>query len=204
MGSLAEGEFGTGKGVGMNKGLTMGIVMLGCLAAGVVCLSQSVHAADTKATDAPASAAITKLLGVAKAQAYLISVDATLLQSYTRSDLDWRTHAKEITRVKNHINAAAKTVTALDAARNQAAPWQVTAINRILPYMREMAEDTTNAIEYINKNQSRLNEPEYKEYIEANSDTSRELSDLIAQFVDYGNNKGNYDKLQKKLELPAK
>lgn len=182
----------------------IGVGMIACLVAGIVCMSQPLHAADAKTTDAPASAAITKLLAIAKTQAYLISVDATLLQSYTRSDLDWRTHAREITRVKNHINAAAKTVTALDAAKSQAAAWQVVAINRILPYMREMAEDTTNAIEYINKNQSRLNEPEYKEYIEANSDTSRELSDLIAQFVDYGNSKGNYDKLQKKLELPAK
>ena len=169
-----------------------------------VCLSPALQAADAKTTESPESKAITKLLAVAKTQAYLISVDATLLQSYTRSDLDWRTHAKQVSRVKNHINAAAQTVTALDAARSRAEPWQVIAINRILPYMREMAEDTTNAIEYINKNQSRLNDKDYKEFITANSDTSRELAALIAQFVDYGNSKGNYDKLQKKLELPAK
>ena len=67
-----------------------------------------------------------------------------------------------------------------------------------------MADDTTNAIEYLNKNQSRLNDKDYKEYLSANSDTSRELAGLIAQFVDYGNSKGSYDKLQQKLELPAK
>ena len=182
---------------------TIGINVLACLFAGIVSVPP-LQAADAKTVDSPETKAITKLLGVAKTQAYLISVDATQLQSYTRSDLDWRTHARQVTRVKNHINSSAKTVTALDAAKRQAAPWQVVAINRILPYMREMAEDTTNAIEYINKNQSRLNDKDYKEFITSNSDTSRELADLIAQFVDYGNSKGNYDKLQKKLELPAK
>ena len=156
------------------------------------------------AADAPGSAAVSKLLSEASKQAYAISVDATLLQSYTRSDLDWRTHAKQINRMKNHINAAGKTVAALNAARGHAEPWQVAAIDRILPYMREIAEDTTNAIEYLNKNQSRLNDKDYKDYLEANSGMSRELAGLIAQFVDYGNSKGNYEKLQEKLELPAK
>jgi hypothetical protein len=166
--------------------------------------SHALRAADGTAPDTPESKAVTKLLTVARTQSYLISVDATQLQSYTRSDLDWRTHAKQITRVKNHINATAKTVAALEAAKSQAAEWQVVAINRILPYLREMAEDTTNAIEFLNKNQSRLNDKDYKEYLQANSDTSHELAGLIAQFVDYGNSKGNYDKLQKKLELPPK
>ncbi len=144
-------------------------------------------------------------LAEAKKQASLISADATLLRSYTgQSNLDWRTHGKQITRMKNHINAAAKTVTALDDLKSQAAPWQAVAIGRILPYMREMAEDTTNAIEYLNNNQSRLSGKEYKDYVEANSDMSRELAGLIAQFVDYGNTIGNYDKLQQKLELPGK
>lgn len=182
----------------MNRQDWIGIAMLaGCLAAGI--------SPTLRAADAPAPDAITKLLAVAKAQSHTISVDATLLRSYTlQSSLDWSTHAKAITRMKNHINAAAKTVVALDEAKGRAAPWQVVAINRILPYMREMAEDTTNAIEYINKNQSRLNNADYKEFISANSDTSQELAQLIAQFVDYGNSKGNYEKLQKRLELPAK
>ena len=148
---------------------------------------------------------ISKLLAKAKAQAYAISVDATVLQSYTRqTNLDWRTHAKQITRMKNHINAAAQTVAALDEAKGRAVPWQLAAINRILPYMREIADDTTNAIEFLNKNQAQLNNQDYKEYLKQNSDMSRELATLVAQFVDYGNSKGGYDKLQKTLELPAK
>jgi hypothetical protein len=148
---------------------------------------------------------ISKLLARAKVQAYAISVDAGVLQSYTRqTKLDWTTHAKQITRMKNHINAAATTVTALDEARGYAKPWELAAINRILPYMREIAEDTTNAIDFLNKNQGQLNNQDYKEYLKQNADMSRELATLVAQFVDYGNSKGGYDKLQKSLELPPK
>jgi hypothetical protein len=175
-------------------GLAMAAILLG----GIAGMLPALKAADE-------AESIPKLLARAKAQAYAISVDAAVLQSYTRSSsLDWRTHAKQISRMKAHINAAAKTVAALDAAKGHAAPWQVTAINRILPYMREIAEDTTNAIEYLNENQSRLTNQEYKEYLTMNSDMSRELAVLVAQFVDYGNSKRGYDKLQKSLELPAK
>jgi hypothetical protein len=176
------------------------IAILPCLAAVLACLPHALKAADT-----PPSPVVSKLLLEAKKQASLISADATLLRSYTgQSNLDWTTHGKQITRMKNHIDAAAKTVVALDELKSQAAPWQVAAISRILPYMREMAEDTTSAIEYLNKYQSRFSGQEYKDYVAANSDMSRELASLIAQFVDYGNSKGNYEKLQQKLELPGK
>jgi hypothetical protein len=33
---------------------------------------------------------------------------------------------------------------------------------------------------------------------------SRQLASLIAQLVDYGNSRRNYEKLQQKLELPGK
>jgi hypothetical protein len=178
----------------------MRTAVFACLAAGVAGMLPTL-----KAADAPGPAAVSKLLLEARKESYLISVDATRLRSYLgQTNLDWSTHASQITRMKNHINATAKTVTALDDARGQAAAWQVIAIGRIIPYLREMAEDTTNAIEYLNNNQSRLNNKDYKKYIEANSDMSRELASLIAQFVDYGSSKGNYEKLQQRLELPAK
>ena len=107
--------------------------------------------------------------------------------------------------MREDINTAAKTVAKLVDAKGKAEPWQATAIDRILPFMREIADDTTNAIDYLNKNQAKpLIIGSYKDYIEANSDTCKELASLIANFVDYGNNKNRYESLRKTLELPAK
>ena len=183
----------------MKRHHTIGTTLLACLVAGIAGITPALKAADM-----PDSPAITKLLAEAKTQAYSISVDASELESYTREPtLSWERHAVEITRMKNDINATAKTVTALVAGKSQASPWQATAIDRIVPFMKEIAADTTAAIEYLNKNQSRLaNNKEYRDYITANSDTSQELATLIAHFVDYGNHKSRYDSLKNTLELP--
>jgi hypothetical protein len=180
---------------------TIKLTTLACLLAGIAGITPAVQAADVRD-----SVAVSKLLAEAKTQAYAISVDATTLESFTREpSLSWQSHAIEITRMKNDINAAAKTVTMLSSSKAEASPWQVTAIDRIIPFMQEIATDTTAAIEYLNKNQSRLaNNKEYRDYIEANSDTSQELSTLIAHFVDYGNRKSRYESLRSTLELPAK
>jgi hypothetical protein len=119
--------------------------------------------------------------------------------------LNWQTHAAEIERMKSDINAAAKTVGKLNDSKGQAADWQAVAIDRIIPYMKEIADNTTNAIEYLNNNQAKpLTTGDYRDFIEANSDTSRELASMIADFVDYGNSKSRYETLRRKLELPAK
>lgn len=180
----------------LEKSTRFRITPLVLLLAGVGALSPALKAADEES--------VSKLLAQAKTQSYAISVDATQLDSYLRSNLSWQTHASELNRMKDDINATGKTVAALVNAKAQAVPWQATAIDRIIPYLKEIAADTTAAIEYLNKNQSRLQMKEYKDYTEANADTSQELSTLISHFVDYGSHKDRADNLRKTLELPAK
>src|ERR1022692_4697220 len=86
-------------------------------------LSPALKAADEES--------VSKLLAQAKTQSYAISVDATELDSYLRSNLSWQTHASELNRMKDDINATGKTVAALVNAKAQAVPWQATAIDRI-------------------------------------------------------------------------
>ena len=83
------------------------------LIAGIVGLAPALQAANEDSVSSSSRGA--------KTQSYAISVDATTLESYTRSSLDWTTHAAEITRMKNDINAAGMTVTALNDSKNQAA-----------------------------------------------------------------------------------
>jgi hypothetical protein len=176
---------------------TLRFTTIAALVAGIVGLSPTLRAANEES--------VSKLLSQAKTQSYAISVDATTLESYTRQTLlDWSTHASEITRMKADINSAGATLAALNDSKSQAAAWQVTAIDRIIPYLREIATNTTAAIEFLNKNQSRLKSAEYKDYIAANSHTSQELASLIAHFVDYGNHKSRYENLKNTLELPDK
>jgi len=146
---------------------------------------------------------VSKLLSQAKTDAYQIKEDASAMESYTRLNQDWRSHATTVNEMKEHINAVGRIVAKLDESRSQATPWQATAIDRIKPLLREIASNTQSIILTLNKDPRRLTQAEYKDYIEANADEATQLSELIADFVNYGNSKSRMERLGTKLELPT-
>lgn len=184
------------------KHLTTKITILAGLVAGI-----SGIVPVLKAVEATGPEAVSKMLSEAKTESYQVSVDADTLDSFVRlqPNVTWQSHADELSRMKENINNLGKTISKLQAAKAQAAPWQATAIDRIVPYLKEIAADTTSAIDYLNKHQV---EPkmvgDYKDYIEANADESSHLARLVADYVDYGSSNDRSHNLRNKLELPAK
>lgn len=184
----------------MKQNFTIKVTKLTLLVAGFAGVSSILMAAVK-----PESEPVSELLASAERESYAVSVDASTLDSYLREpDLDWRTHAEELNQMRDDINQTAKTVVELNDSRLRAAPWQVAAIDRIIPLMKEIAANTTDAIEFLNKYQSRLNEPKYEDYVEASSDVATQLADLVASYVDYGSSKTRYESLRRTLELPAR
>jgi hypothetical protein len=149
----------------------------------------------------PDSEQVSNLLSDVKTQAVKLSADASTMESYTRSGASWESHSAAVNQMKEHINEAGRQLTKLQEVRESASPWQKTAINRIYPLLKELADNTTNVIQYIKDNPKRLMSPGYKEYIEANADTSSRLASLIGDFQDYGNTKQRLEALASKLEL---
>jgi F0F1-type ATP synthase membrane subunit b/b' len=167
--------------------------------AGIAVTSSTLNAADV-----PDSEQVNQLLSDAKTQAFQLREDASTMESYTRSSASWQAHAVTVTQMKEHVNAAGRTLTKLQDARKTASPWQATAIDRVQPLLKEIASNTQSVIEYLNKNPQRLAMTEYKDYIETNSDEASDLAGLIADFVNYGNTKSRLERLTSKLELPGK
>jgi hypothetical protein len=106
--------------------------------------------------------------------------------------------------IKDHINDLGHTVEQLNAARDKAAPWQQKAIDRMLPLMRELASNTTAAIEHIKEHHSQPNVGSYPEYLRANADTAHQLSYIISSFVEYGETKAKLERLEQTLELASR
>jgi N-acyl-D-aspartate/D-glutamate deacylase len=183
----------------MKKNCTTGSPLFAFLVVGIVAISPALRAADI-----PDSEQVSKLLSEAKTQAFQLKEDASTMESYTRSNASWESHSAAVAQMKEHTNAAGRTLTKLEDARHTASPWQATAIDRIKPLLKEIATNTETVIDYINKSPKRLFMSEYKDYIETNSDVSSELAGLIADFVDYGNTKNRLERLTTKLELPGK
>lgn len=147
---------------------------------------------------------VSSLLTDLKTEAVMLSSDADMMEAYSHSSLSWQSHATQITKIKEHINEAGRLHTKLQELRGTAAPWQQVAIDRSLPMLRELADNASDAIRFINEKPSRLFREEYKAYLEANADTSSNLAAMIRDFVDYGNAEWRREELGKKLELPTK
>jgi hypothetical protein len=167
----------------------------------LVVLSVPVVSQAFAGEDSQDSDKVSTLLSEAKTQAYQLSVDAATMESYTRSNLSWETHGAAVTQMRDHINAAGRTLTQLEEARKGASSWQATAIDRIRPLLKEIASNTQTVINYLNENPKRLFVAEYKDHIEANSDVAGQLSAMITDFVDYGNTKERLRRLSAKLEI---
>ena len=153
------------------------------------------------AAQVPDSEQVSKLLSDVKTQAVKLRVDASTMESYTRSGASWKSHSAAVNQMKEHINEAGRQLTKLQEVRESASPWQAKVIDRISPLLRELADNTTNVIQFIKDNPKRLMFPGYKDYIEANADTSSQLASLIGDFEDYGNAKRRLEALASKLEL---
>jgi hypothetical protein len=149
----------------------------------------------------PDSEQVSKLLSEAKTMAFQLKEDAVTMESFTRMNATWESHAAAIQQIKEHINVLGRQVGKLKAAEGGASPWQKTAIGRIDPYLDEMGGYTTAVIERLNGDRKHTI-ADYKDYLEANADYATDLAAMIGDFVDYGNAKDRAERLGAKLEVP--
>jgi hypothetical protein len=160
-------------------------------------------AGTARAADAVESDKISSILSTAKIQAFQLKEDADLLETYTRSNVGWEAHADAVNTMKENVNKMGKLLEQLQNNRNDAAPWQQTAVDRIIPIAKELAANTTAAIGILNKNPHQITTGPYQEYVEALCDAANNLAATISDFADYGKTKERMNRLANKLEVPA-
>ena len=60
------------------------------------------------------------------------------MEAFNRINVSWETHAVAIGEIRDYVNALGRHHVKLNEARGFAAPWQKTAIDRILPFINEL------------------------------------------------------------------
>jgi hyperosmotically inducible protein len=156
----------------------------------------------TVSTSGDESKEITNLLAEAKSHAVELKQDALEMESFTRSTLSWGTHAAKITEIRNHVNAMGELASKLNSLKPAASVWQAQAIERIVPVLRELARNVEATIAHLSEEQGRhLQTPEHKEYLGTNAELATKLTELISNYVDYGNTKADLQRLTQKLEV---
>ena len=144
---------------------------------------------------------VTQLLEDIKVQAADLQRDSDELESFSRSNVSWESHAAELEAMKERINKIGQTIQKLQNMRGSASPWQQEAIDRIIPVAQKLASNTTAAIEHLNQSPKRLQDPQYKQYLTSNAEAARQLSNMVRDFVDYGKTRNTLERLEKRLEV---
>ena len=152
----------------------------------------------------PENPEVERLLQEARDQAVQLSKDADELEALTRSDVSWQSHAAMLDEMKEHVNAMGRLVPKLVESRDSASPWQQQAIDRMVPLLKELATNTSAAIQHISQNKLRPTSGSYPEYLRENSETAHQLSDMISSSVRYGQTRAKLQNLEQKLEIASK
>ncbi len=148
---------------------------------------------------------VTQLLADAREKAAELSRDADEMESLIRTEVSWQTHAAMLENVKDHVNELGRIAAQLEQKRDSASAWQQEAIDRMLPVLRELAANTTAAINHLNENKGRpLETSSYPQYLRENAEAAHNLSDMISSFVKYGDSRAKVEKLEQKLEIASR
>ncbi|HTZ60264.1 MAG TPA: hypothetical protein VMB49_19280 [Acidobacteriaceae bacterium] len=142
------------------------------------------------------------LLSLASQQASALDYDADQMQSLLRNDVSWQTHGAMLASVKEHVNQLSRTMAKLQTERSEASTWQQRSIDRVMPLLRELSENTTAAIEHINANQNRPVSGYYSEYLDSNAENAHEMAQIISETIQYGHTRDKMEKLEDQLSSP--
>lgn len=145
---------------------------------------------------------VSGLLAEAKTESIQLKQDAEEMNSFVRSKTSWQSHASKLNAIKQHANNLGELVAKMNSAKATASPWQQQSIDRITPLLRELAASVTSTIKHLSDNQNRLQHPPYPDYAATNADLASDLSQLISDYVAYGEAKHKSEDLAQKLEVP--
>jgi hypothetical protein len=146
---------------------------------------------------------VAQLLLDCRDHAIQLSRDADELESLTRSNASWQSHAVKLEEMKDDVNAMGRLAPKLLESRDSASPWQQQAIDRMMPLLNELAANTNAAIQHQSESKERPTAGSYTEYLQENTETAHELSDLISSFWKYGQARAKLEHLEQKLEFAS-
>lgn len=127
---------------------------------------------------------------------------AARLQSWADSDqLSWQLHGEQLMNIRAEVNAMGDKLCRLETIKRVVSPWEQKAINQAVPELRELADNTTDAIQFLNTRQGDMWMPTYRKYVENLASLSGRLSSSMNEYVAYAQVHREDKSLQKDLGM---
>jgi hypothetical protein len=147
---------------------------------------------------ATSAAQASQLLKEIRSIANELRRDAATLESYKRGNLNWESHAHQLTLAKQHINAIGGRLEELRAIRNTAEPWQQQAIDVMVPVAVQLASRTEDAINYLNDNRRHLFAPVYTDHLGTIVENADQMKESVDVFLEMASTQDKLDRLHER------
>lgn len=162
----------------------------------LVCLASVRLFSETTRTP---GTSVNELLWDAEDEASQLASDADQMQALLLSDRHWLTHELMLHKIQGHVEDMKLLIEKLSSSEGSGSALQEQAVQRILPLIRELSENTSSAIGYLNQNKSRPLSETYARYLKKNAETAHELSTMVSSLVDYQESMNEMTQLRRQL-----
>jgi hypothetical protein len=140
---------------------------------------------------------ISTLMLDAKTMALQARDDAATMAGYGHMDMKWGDHAKAVAQIRENVMGMDVQVAKLKAAEGNAEPWQKDVMQRIEPYLTQLAENNNSILAEMDTNPSVFGTAAWNAYLDENANSAAYFAGLIANFVNDGMRKmRDYDQPQ--------
>jgi chromosome segregation ATPase len=159
--------------------------------------------AAVSSTEDPAREA-SRLLSEIRADSAVVQDQAELLRrESTDTTRSFESHADALMTIRDKVNEMGSKLCRLEAMRANLLPWQQVALDRAETTVREMANSTRQAIDYLNENQSRFFVQTYRDYLAGLDAESTRLARAIGKFEQLAKLRKREQRLDKELGYQA-
>jgi hypothetical protein len=131
------------------------------------------------------------------------SNDADQFETYDRGNGMSLVQADQLDILKQEVNDMGAKLCRLESIRRVLAPWQQTEVDRIAQEVQLMADNTQDAIVYLNGHEEELWVPTYKKYATNLYKEAGALTESLSEAVTYASVSKEYQDLRHKLAVPA-
>jgi hypothetical protein len=157
--------------------------------ASAVLLSPVMAVANVQACSAPPpyranySREASRLMNTMRYDARRAADHAFALENYTNESslVDWTSHSYQLNRIKSEVDDMGKRLCTLESIQSVTVPREQQLVAQVAPLVQELADNTTDAIRYLNAHQDDLWNPTYKAYTHNMNTEAREISHVINQ-----------------------
>ena len=102
-----------------------------------------------------------------------------------RSTVSADSHTTPLMELREEVNTMGKEIATLEAQRDSLEPWEQEAVDKVVPLLKEAADNTQGAIHFFNTNRTHLWSSDYQAYAQKVESDSNQIAKTLQNYLKY-------------------